>query len=168
MHSANFWCGEEFFRLTQLLGVQKSVKISECLLTVGRISGGEPEKFSDCYIRHVEPTSQHSTVLYVQIQMTVCYELTLFGFVLNDFLCNVEYKFVSIIILSLQQQSCGTVSAIYMALVRFQVRPDVIYSVACPLSCFQEVGCFDEILKAFLTSPIFCSCCPQVADAHKA
>jgi hypothetical protein len=50
MHSANFWCGEEFFRLAQLLRVPKSVRISECVLTVGTTSGGEPEKFSDCYI----------------------------------------------------------------------------------------------------------------------
>jgi hypothetical protein len=50
MHSENFWCGEELFRLTQLLRVRKSVRISECLLMVGRTSGGEPEKFSDCYI----------------------------------------------------------------------------------------------------------------------
>jgi hypothetical protein len=42
-----------------------------------------------------------------------------------------------------------------MALVRLQVRPDIICSAACPLSCFQEVRCFDEILKALLTSPIF-------------
>lgn len=42
-----------------------------------------------------------------------------------------------------------------MALVRLQVRPDLICSAVCPLSSFQEVGCSDEILKAFLTSPIF-------------
>jgi hypothetical protein len=54
-----------------------------------------------------------------------------------------------------------------MALVRFQVRSDIICSAACPLPVFQEVGCFDEILKAFLTSPMFCACCPRVADELK-
>jgi len=104
MHSANFWCGEEFFRLTHSLRVQKSVKYRNvCLRSEGHLAENQRSSATVILvdIRHVEPTSQHTTVLYVQIQMTVCYELTLFGFVLNRFLCNVEYKFVSILILSL-------------------------------------------------------------------
>jgi hypothetical protein len=64
MHSANFWYVEKFFRPTQLLRVQKSVRISECLLTVGRASGGEPEKFSDFYIGRHPPCRTDVTTHY--------------------------------------------------------------------------------------------------------
>ena len=45
--------------------------------------------------------SQWTKVLYVQIKIKICYELIVFGFVVSNFLCNVEYKFVSILISNL-------------------------------------------------------------------
>jgi hypothetical protein len=45
--------------------------------------------------------SQWTKVLYMQIKIKICYELIVFGFVVSNFLCNVEYKFVSILISNL-------------------------------------------------------------------